>query len=61
MLILIEFVLLQESYSNEDIKNERKDIYQDLLIWSLFANRQELATLFWVKCENQLRKDVFIF
>ncbi|OPL33639.1 transient 3 receptor potential cation channel subfamily m member, partial [Mytilus galloprovincialis] len=44
----------KKSYNKEDIKNERKDIYQDLLIWSLFANRQELATLFWVKCENQL-------
>ncbi|XP_071171553.1 transient receptor potential cation channel subfamily M member-like 2 [Mytilus edulis] len=44
----------KKSYNKEDMKNERKDIYQDLLIWSLFANRQELATLFWVKCENQL-------
>lgn len=35
-------------------EKQRKEIYHDLLIWSLFANRQELATLFWIKCNNQL-------
>ncbi|CAG2188702.1 TRPM2 [Mytilus edulis] len=35
-------------------ETQRKEIYHDLLIWALFANRQELATLFWIKCNNQL-------
>ncbi|VDI16857.1 Hypothetical predicted protein, partial [Mytilus galloprovincialis] len=36
---------------NEDLS---KDLYQDLLAWALFANRKELAGVFWSKCENPL-------
>ncbi|XP_063435619.1 uncharacterized protein LOC134716540 [Mytilus trossulus] len=38
----------------DNAETQRKEIYHDLLIWALFANRQELATLFWIKCNNQL-------
>ncbi|XP_063431693.1 uncharacterized protein LOC134714381 [Mytilus trossulus] len=28
--------------------------FQDLLIWAILANRPKLATIFWMKCNNQL-------
>ncbi|XP_076102526.1 transient receptor potential cation channel subfamily M member 2-like isoform X1 [Mytilus galloprovincialis] len=43
----------------DNAETQRKEIYQDLLIWALFANRQELATIFWVKCNNQLLTAIF--
>lgn len=61
------FLLLSGFYSKKELRvdkdnaeTQRKEIYQDLLIWALFANRQELATIFWVKCNNQLCKN-FLF
>lgn len=67
MLLLEHVPFILESYKAEDFeavedRNTRcemdRDMFQDLLIWAIFCNRRELATLFWSKCPNQLGKDL---
>ncbi|CAC5398367.1 unnamed protein product [Mytilus coruscus] len=41
-----------ENKRNED--STKDDSYHDLLAWALFANKKELAGVFWSKCKNPL-------
>ena len=36
--------------------NTSGDHISDILLWSIFANRKELAEICWLRSENQLRK-----
>ena len=47
-----------KSKKKDKDKPEKENIYQDLLIWALFADRPKMATLFWMECENQLCKNL---
>ncbi|CAC5398354.1 TRPM2 [Mytilus coruscus] len=34
--------------------NDHNDLYHVLLAWAIFAQKEELASIFWAKCENPL-------
>ncbi|XP_052100119.1 transient receptor potential cation channel subfamily M member 8-like isoform X3 [Mytilus californianus] len=59
--ILLTYSETDESKKEDMPKDESKkedmpkdDLYHDLLAWALFANRKELAGVFWSKCKNPL-------
>ncbi|OPL21186.1 hypothetical protein AM593_03837, partial [Mytilus galloprovincialis] len=43
-------------YPKNDNQPTSDSVFQDLLVWAILVNRPKLATIFWMKCKNQLCK-----
>lgn len=50
---MISFFIFPEYKSTDSKEKEYADI-SDVLLWSIFANRKELAEICWLRSENQL-------
>ena len=52
---MIVWVFLFPEYNKStDIKEKEYADISDVLLWSIFANRKELAEICWLRSENQL-------
>lgn len=55
LLMIYLYKIFSEETSHDEYQcKDEISISHDLLIWSLFAHRPQLATLFWKTSENQL-------
>ncbi|CAC5379290.1 unnamed protein product [Mytilus coruscus] len=41
-------------YPKDNNQPTSDSVFQDLLVWAILVNRPKLATIFWMKCKNQL-------
>lgn len=55
ILFFVEYNTIKKEKSKTNNKNLKDATISDILLWSIFANRKELAEIYWLRGENHLR------
>lgn len=55
VLFFVEYNTDKKEKSKTSNKNLKDTTISDILLWAVFANRKELAEVYWLRGENHLR------